>query len=91
MSITEQIRSRIMEMNDGDVFLTSDFADISSITTIRKCLGRYTTEGMIRRVFDGVYERPKYSKLLGEYLPTDPEKVENNGNTEQIGENKWLI
>ena len=35
MSITEQIRSRIMEMNDGDVFLTSDFADISSIAKVK--------------------------------------------------------
>ena len=75
MSVIENIKDRINEMNAGDIMMTSDFADLSSVTTIRKSLGRCVEEGMIRRVFDGVYEKPKYSKLLGEYMPTNPEKV----------------
>lgn len=75
MSITAEIKKRIDNMAFGDIMMTSDFADLSSITTVRKCLGRYTEEGIVRRVFDGVYEKPKYSKLLKEYMPTDPEKV----------------
>lgn len=75
MSVIEEIRIRINDMAAGDIMMTSDFADLSSITTIRKCLGRCTDDGIIRRVFDGVYEKPQYSKLLNEYMPTDPEKV----------------
>lgn len=75
MSIIEDIKNRIIDLDDGEIIMTSDFADLSSITTIRKCLGRCVDEGMIRRVFDGVYEKPRYSKLLNEFMPTNPEKV----------------
>lgn len=75
MSVIEDIKKRISNLPEGEIIMTSDFADLSSITTIRKSLGRCVDAGIIRRVFDGVYEKPKYSKLLGEYLPTDPEKV----------------
>lgn len=75
MSIIDEIKNRIKNMSDGDIMMSSDFADLSSITTVRKCLGRCVDEGIIRRVFNGVYEKPKYSKFLKEYLPTDPEKV----------------
>ena len=60
---------------DGDIFFTTDFKDIATLATIRKCLGRQVKEGKIKRVMDGVYEKPKYSKVLDEYIPTDPEKV----------------
>jgi len=77
MSIISEIKKRISTMNEGDVFTTSDFSDISSITTARKCLGRCVEEGIIRRVFDGVYEKPRYSEVLKEYVPTNPEHVAN--------------
>jgi len=75
MSIISQVKDRITATPDGEILMTSDFSDLSNITTIRKCLGRCATEGLIRRVLDGIYEKPKYSCLLGEYLPTDPEKI----------------
>ncbi|MBR6925540.1 MAG: hypothetical protein IKH50_13550 [Oscillospiraceae bacterium] len=75
MTFTEQVKKRIESVSEGEIILTSDFSDIISTTSARKYLGRLTDDGIIRRVFDGVYEKPKYSKLLEEYLPTDPEKV----------------
>lgn len=57
MSIIEQIKNRIEDMDSREILMTSDFVDISSITTIRKCLSRCVDEGLIRRVFDGVYEK----------------------------------
>ena len=69
------IKSRIEDFNPGMVFLTGTFSDVASNTTIRKSLGRLCQCGQIRRVMDGVYEKPKYSTLLHDYLPTDPEKV----------------
>ena len=55
--------------------MTSDFIDITSSTTVRKCLSYCVDENIIKRVFDGVYQKPKYSDLLKEYLPADPDKV----------------
>lgn len=75
MAVIKEVRKRIGELCDGEVVMTADFADLACLTTIRKCLGRCCDEGIIRRVFDGVYEKPKYSKLLNEYVPVNPEKV----------------
>lgn len=75
MSVMESIKTRIHAMADGDIMTTADFADLASLTTIRKYLGRCVDKGLIRRVFDGIYEKPHYSRLLDEYMPTDPEKV----------------
>lgn len=75
MSVMESIKTRIYAMNDGDIMTTADFADLANLTTIRKYLARCVDKGLIRRVFDGVYEKPHYSRLLDEYMPTDPEKV----------------
>jgi len=75
MSITNQIKKQILNMEDGSVIMTHDFCDITTITTIRKCLSRFTSEGLINRVFDGVYVKPKYSELLKEVLPADPDKI----------------
>lgn len=75
MSVMESIKTRIHAMDDGEIMMTADFADLANLTTIRKYLGRCVDKGLIRRVFDGVYEKPHYSRLLDEYMPTDPEKV----------------
>jgi hypothetical protein len=73
--IYTEIKKRILNAEDGTVFVTSDFTDIATITTIRKCLGRQVDENAIRRIIDGVYEKPVYSNLLKEYVPANPEKV----------------
>lgn len=71
----DEIKNRIALYEDGDIFFTTDFKEIANLATIRKYLGRQVEEGTIRRVMDGVYEKPKYSKILDEFIPTDPEKV----------------
>lgn len=75
MSIFEEIKNRINNMEDGSIFMTSDFVDLASNATIRKCLSRCVENKTINRVFDGVYVKPKYSSLLKEYLPVNPEKI----------------
>lgn len=74
-SIYAEIKKRIETAEVGTVFVTSDFADIATITTVRKCLGRQVEEKNIRRILDGVYEKPTYSKLLKEHIPANPERV----------------
>ena len=71
--IYTEIKKRIELAEPGTVFLTSDFTDIATTTTVRKCLGRQVEN--IRRIMDGVYEKPVYSNLLKEYIPANPERV----------------
>ena len=64
---TKRIRERVLSLEDGTVFVTSDFADIADTSTIRQSLSRLVQSGTLRRILKGVYEKPKYSKLLDEY------------------------
>ena len=73
--IYNEIKMRIQNAEDGTVFVTSDFTDIAAMATIRKCLGRQVGDKSIRRIMDGVYEKPIYSSLLKEYILANPEKV----------------
>ena len=72
---TEQIRDRIINAPEGSVFVNSDFADIADNNTIKQSINRLIQEGVLRRVIRGVFEKPKYSKLLGEYVAADPDAV----------------
>ena len=73
--IYTEVKNRIELAEPGTVFLTSDFMDIATTTTVRKCLGRQVEEKNIRRIMDGVYEKPIYSKLLKEYIPANPDAI----------------
>ena len=63
---TKRIRERVLSLEDGTVFVMSDFADIADTSTIRQSLSRLVQSGTLRRILKGVYEKPKYSKLLDE-------------------------
>ena len=73
--IYTEIKRRIELAEPGTVFLTSNFTDIATTTTVRKCLGRQVEEKKIRRIMDGVYEKPIYSNLLKEYIPANPDAI----------------
>ena len=72
---TEQIRERIINAPDGSVFVNSDFADIADNNTIKQSINRLVREGILLRVIRGVFDKPKYSKLLAEYVAVDPDAV----------------
>lgn len=74
-SYMQEIRDRILNMEDGSIFCTSDFADIADTNTVRSALHRLVQEGILRRIVNGLFEKPKHSKLLGEYVAADPEEV----------------
>ena len=76
-SYSKQIQDQIKAAAEGTIFISSDFADIADTETIRRNLNRLTQAGMLRRILKGVYEKPKYSKLLDEYVAADPEAVAN--------------
>lgn len=72
---SKQIQERIGCVPEGTIFVSSDFADIADTETIRRNLNRLTQTGTLRRILKGVYEKPKYSKLLDEYVAADPDAV----------------
>ena len=74
-SYAGQINQRIENSPSGTIFINSDFADIAETETIRRNLNRLTQTGILRRILNGIYEKPKYSKFLREYVAVDPDKV----------------
>ena len=62
----KEIQNRIGAAPDGTIFIVSDFADVADSETIRRNLNRLVQAGTLRRILKGVFEKPKYSKLLGE-------------------------
>ena len=71
----KQIENRIFSKPAGTAFITSDFLDLADTPTINKALSRLTTDGTIRRVIRGVYDRPAFSELLQEYAAPDMDQI----------------
>ena len=72
---TQRMRERVLAAPDGSVFTASDFADIADTATIRQSLNRLVQEKVLRRILRGVFEKPRFSRLLGEYVAVDPDTV----------------
>ena len=69
------IWERVISSANGTIFVASDFADIADADTIRQSMYRLVNDGTLKRILQGVYEKPKYSKLLDEYVAADPDAV----------------
>ena len=70
MSIEEKILERINVIPKGDVFIPGDFSDLGSSEAVRLSLFRLEKEGVITRVAQGIYVRPKESSLIGQLTPS---------------------
>lgn len=66
-SYMEIISDKINDFDSHKVFFANDFLDIASNATVRQILKRLADEDKIKRVIDGFYHNPRYSKLIGEY------------------------
>lgn len=76
MSIEEQILDRIKDLPKGELFLPADFSDLGSSEAVRLSLFRLVKEGVIMRVAQGIYVRPKESNLIGKLTPSAEEVAE---------------
>lgn len=72
---SKQIKERIEKAPSGSIFVNSDFIDIADGETIRRNLNRLVKIGTLRRILNGIYEKPRYSELLKEYVAVDPDAV----------------
>ena len=71
----QETKNRIDAIESGSVFIASDFADIAETKRISECLERLHGDGTIKRVLRGVYYKPEFSELLGEYIAPFPDNV----------------
>ena len=75
LGYASEIKNRINKADDGTIFISSDFADIADTQTVRRNLNRLTQSGILRRIINGIYEKPRYSHFLREYVAADPDDV----------------
>lgn len=69
-SIDKNITNHIDKTQRGKIFFPEDFSEYGSSGAIRLTLHRLVERGEIKRIAQGVYVKPKISKLLGELTPT---------------------
>ena len=70
-----QIEERIVDYPYGTAFSASDFLDIADANSVSQALFRIEKGGKIRRVINGVYDKPAYSQLIQEYGVPRVDKV----------------
>ena len=70
-----QIRNIIAKSENGSVFVSTDFTDITDKKTVNMALLRLADEGLVKKILFGVYYKPEYSELLGVTVAPSPNKV----------------
>ena len=75
-SIEKQIEKSIKSKPKGSLVLPDDYHSYGSSDAIRKALDRLQDRKVLVRVAQGIYVRPKISKLIGPLVPTAEEVAE---------------
>ncbi len=70
-----EIKNRILAEKIGAVLVAADFADLTDKAIANVVLTRLESEGIIRRVLRGVYDKPEYNEFLKEYVAPIPDNV----------------
>ena len=68
-SISKEIEDRILSKKDGEVFVPSDFNDLGGVDAVKTTLSRLAQEGVIRRIAQGIYDKPKKDPEIGAITP----------------------
>ena len=75
-SIEKQIEKSIKSKPSGSLVVPNDYLSYGTSDAIRKALDRLEDKQVIVRVAQGIYVRPKISKLIGPLVPTAEEVAE---------------
>ena len=70
-----EIKQKILNSENGTVFVAVDFVDITDKTTVSVCLTRLENENIIHRILRGVYYKAEYNEFLQEYVVPNSDKV----------------
>lgn len=73
MSIEDKIVAHIESLPKGELLLPDDFRELGSSEAVRLSLFRLERKGFVVRVAQGIYVRPKESKLIGKLTPSAEE------------------
>ena len=73
ISIKDKIEKSIKSKQRGELLFVDDFMKYGSNAAIRQALVRLARKGIIKRVTQGIYVRPKRSEYIGEIMPTAEE------------------
>jgi ribosomal protein S19E (S16A) len=83
-SVEDKILQHIEAFPKGELFLPSDFTELGSSEAVRLSLFRLEKEGVITRVAQGIYVRPRESSLIGKLTPTAEEVAETIAKRDKI-------
>lgn len=72
-SSKNQIETKILKSSLGEIFFAEDFYAYGSAGNIRLTLFRLVNEGILERLAQGIYLKPKRDPLLGTLYPTTEE------------------
>ena len=72
-SYKNQIETKISKSSFGEIFFLAGFSKYGSSDNIRKVLSRLENEGLVERLAQGIYLKPKKDPLLGTIYPTTEE------------------
>lgn len=72
-SSKNQMQTKILKASFGKIFFLDDFSKYGSSDNIRKVLSRLEQEGLVERLAQGIYLKPKKDPLLGTLYPTTEE------------------
>jgi predicted transcriptional regulator len=75
-SVETQILEKIRSIPKGVLVFPEDLRHLGSAEAVRVSLHRLEKENTIKRVAQGIYVRPKISKLIGVLVPTAEEVAE---------------
>ena len=71
----QQIKNRIDSFTEDFAFSATDFFDIADTNPVNKALSRLNEEGYIRRIIQGIYDKPVFSSLVKEYISPNIDSV----------------
>ena len=65
-----QIEEKISKSSRGELFFADDFVKYGTPDNIRQVLARLEKDGMLLRIAQGIYLKPKIDPLIGVILPS---------------------
>lgn len=77
MNDKQEIVNRIENFESNQVFIANDFFDIAGDETVRSTLNRLVKDKEITRILKGIYYKPKYIELIGEYAMASVDEVDD--------------
>lgn len=83
-SVESQILNIISKIKRGSLIFPEDFRELGSSEAVRLALHRLEKESIITRVAQGIYVRPKISKLIGVILPSAEEIMKGIARRDKI-------